>query len=151
MIVKLRLVEQKDWKYILEIRNQDEVRLACYDTSIINYKTHEKYMKMLEEDPNSHQWIIVCDGVDVGQGKIDRGVLGYMITKDYRGKGIWSKAFPLVVKEAKKLGFKQLGGTVKYGMKKQLIIAEKLGFKKTEILYKDDQPYEYKMIKNLED
>ena len=150
MIVKLRLVTKNDWNLILKIRNEDDVRFACYDTSIIDYETHAKYMEMLEHDPNSHQWIIVCDDVDIGQAKIDRGVMGYMITKEYTGKGIWSQAFPLVIELAKRLNFKKLNGTVKYGMDKQLTIAKKLGFKTTKIVYKNDKPYEYKMEKSLE-
>ena len=48
MIIKLRPVTREDWRFILEIRNQKDVRMACYDTSIIDYSTHEKYMKKLD-------------------------------------------------------------------------------------------------------
>ena len=40
--VKLRPVNQDDWNFILEIRNQEEVRNACYDTSIIDSSTPDK-------------------------------------------------------------------------------------------------------------
>ena len=87
--VKLRPVNQDDWNFILEIRNQEEVRNACYDTSIIDSSTHEAYMHKLDNTPNCHQWIIVYNNKDVGQAKVDDLVLGYMLSTDYRGKGIW--------------------------------------------------------------
>ena len=71
MNVKLRPVTQNDWKFILEIRNQEEVRMACYDTSIIDYHDHEKYMKKLDNTLNCKQWIIVFNDIDVGQAKVD--------------------------------------------------------------------------------
>ena len=148
--VKLRPVKQNDWKFILEIRNQEIVRNACYDTSIIDYSTHEKYMHKLDSATNCHQWIIVYNDKDVGQAKIDDLVFGYMLSDEYRGKGIWSSAYPLVIKEAKKNGFTKLKGTVKFNQKKLLEIALKLGFVKTGIRSKDSEPVGYDMEKNLE-
>jgi len=147
--VKLRPVTQKDWKFILEIRNQEEVRMACYDTSMIDYHKHEKYMKKLDNTLNCKQWIIVFNGIDVGQAKIDDLVLGYMLTKTYRGKGIWSDAYELVLQEVRKIGYKKLKGTVKYEQKKQLEIALKLGFVITGDLYKDGKAVGYDMEKIL--
>ena len=123
--------------------------MACYDTSIINYSTHEKYMKKLDNQPNCHQWIIVYDGVDVGQAKVDDLVFGYMLTEKYRGKGIWLNAYPLVLEEAKKNGFKKLKGTVKFDQKKQLAVALKLGFVITGDLFKDGKAVGYDMEKTL--
>ena len=100
--VKLRPVNQDDWNFILEIRNQEEVRNACYDTSIIDYSIHEAYMHKLDNTPNCHQWIIVYKNEDVGQAKVDDLVFGYMLSDEYRGKGIWQSAYPLVLKEVKK-------------------------------------------------
>jgi len=149
MTVKLRSVTQKDWKFILELRNEKQVRMVCYDTSIIDFKTHEKYMKKLNSESDSHQWIIVDGDLDVGQAKIDNLVLGYMLKSDYRGRGIWSKAYPLVLEEAKKLGFKKLKGTVKFEQKKQLEIALKLGFVITGEVFKDNKSVGYDMEKNF--
>ena len=128
--VKLRPVNQDDWNFILEIRNQEEVRNACYDTSIIDSSTHEAYMHKLDNTPNCHQWIIVYNNKDVGQAKVDDLVLGYMLSTDYRGKGIWSYAYTLVLKEVKKMGYTKLKGTVKFNQKKLLEIALNLGFVK---------------------
>lgn len=149
MDIKLRPVIRKDWGFILEIRNQKDVRMACYDTSIIDYFTHEKYMEKLDNQPNCHQWIIVYDGIDVGQAKVDDLVFGYMLTEKYRGKGIWLNAYPLVLEEAKKNGFKKLKGTVKFDQKKQLEVALKLGFIITGDLFKDGKAVGYDMEKTL--
>ena len=149
MNVKLRPVTQNDWKFILEIRNQEEVRTACYDTSIIDYHKHEKYMKKLYSTLNCKQWIIVFNGIDVGQAKVDDLVLGYMLTKKYIGKGIWSDAYELVLQEVRKIGYKKLKGTVKYEQKKQLEIALKLGFVITGDLYKAGKAVGYDMEKIL--
>jgi len=143
-------VTQKDWKFILDIRNQKEVRIACYDTQIIDFSTHEKYMKKLDTNPNCHQWIIVYNDKDVGQAKVDDLVLGYMLTDEYRGKGIWSNAYPLVLEEVKKIGYKKLKGTVKFDQKKQLEIALKLGFIIIGDLFKDNKPVGYDMEKILQ-
>ena len=151
MIIKLRPVTREDWRFILEIRNQKDVRMACYDTSIIDYSTHEKYMKKLDSESNCHQWIIVYEGIDVGQVKIDDLVFGYMLAEKYRGKGIWLNVYPLVLEEAKKNGFKKLKGTVKFNQKKQLEVALKLGFVITDDLFKDGKPVGYDMEKILVD
>jgi len=140
---------QKDWKFILELRNKKEVRMACYDTSIIKYNTHEKYMKKLNNTLNCYQWIIVCDGEDAGQVKIDDSVFGYMLKANFRGKGVWSKAYPLVLDNAKKLNFKKLKGTVKFNEEKLLDIAEKLGFKIIGKVFRDNKEVGYDMEKIL--
>ena len=149
MTTKLRPVKREDWEFILKIRNQNDVRLACYDTSIINFSTHEKYMKKLDTQPNCHQWIIVYDGNDAGQVKVDELVFGYMLSEEYRGKGIWVKAYPLVLEEVKKLGFRKLKGTVKFDQEKQLEVALKLGFVITGNLFKEGKAVGYDMEKKI--
>ena len=106
-------------------------------------------MKKLDNTVNCKQWIIVFNDIDVGQAKVDDLVLGYMLTKKYRGKGIWSDAYELVLQEVRKIGYKKLKGTVKYEQKKQLEIALKLGFVITGDLYKDGKAVGYDMEKML--
>ena len=107
-------------------------------------------MKKLNNESNSHQWIIVDNDLDIGQAKIDNLVLGYMLKSNYRGRGIWSKAYPLVLEEVKKLGFKKLKGTVKFEQKKQLEIALKLGFIITGEVFKDNKSVGYDMEKQIQ-
>ena len=124
--------------------------MACYDTSIIDFPTHEKYMEKLNSTPICDQWIIVYNDEDVGQAKVDDLVFGYMLKKEFRGKGIWSQAYPWVLEEVKKLGFKKLKGTVKFKQKKQLEIALKLGFVITGKVFRENIPVGYDMEKTLQ-
>ena len=59
MNVELRSVEKKDWEFILHLRNQEEVRLASHDTSIIDDETHLKYMQEMTVDKKKIHWIII--------------------------------------------------------------------------------------------
>ena len=100
--VKIRPVEKKDWKFILHLRNLEDIRLAFHDSSIINDETHLKYMQKMEANPNFFQWIITYNKKDVGYIKIDGLVFGSMLLNEYRGEGIGKQAYALVFKEAKK-------------------------------------------------
>ena len=104
MMTSLRKVEKNDWKFILDLRNQKEVRLACHDTSIIDYQTHLKYMQKMAKNPYFFHWIITYHKKDVGYIKIVNLEFGSMLLNDYRGRGIGKLAYELVFKEAKKLG-----------------------------------------------
>lgn len=88
MNVGLRQVYRKDWKFILNMRNEEQVRLACHDTSVIDFETHKRYMNALENDPGAHQWIITWNNEDVGHTKIIGEEFGYMIKGGFRGLGI---------------------------------------------------------------
>ena len=113
MSVGLRPVHREDWQFILDIRNQDEVRLACHDTSVIDVGQHKQYMENLEKDPHAYQWIITYDNNDVGHVKIIGQELGCMIKDGFRGKGIASSSYKLVFEEARKLGLHKINGTYK--------------------------------------
>ena len=150
MNVKLRKVEPKDWEFILNMRNQDDVRFACHDSSIIDYETHEEYMKRLDSDPNSHQWIVVYEEQDVGHIKIVNLEFGSMLLNGYRGRGIGKLAYELVFKEAKKLGLTKLTAQVKINRKTSLKFEEKTGWIKKGIIYKNNKPYAFSLDKIIE-
>ena len=149
MTVSLRSVKKSDWRFILEIRNQKDVRIACHDTSIIEYSTHEKYMQKLENDPNCFHWIVKFKDEDVGYVKLVNGEFGYMIKDGYRGKGIGKNTFSLVFEEAKKRGMKLLYGVIKIEQTIPYQIARKAGFIQKKIIEKDGKPYAYYLEKNL--
>jgi len=148
--VKLRKVEPKDWEFILNMRNQDDIRFACHDSSIIDYETHKEYMKRLDLDPNSHQWIVVYEEQDVGHTKIIGEEFGYMIKDGFRGKGIGTKIYELVFEEAKKLGIKRLHDTIKIDKPIPLKVAKKVGFIEKGIIKKDGKPYAFSLDKIIE-
>jgi RimJ/RimL family protein N-acetyltransferase len=147
--INLRAVTRSDWKFILRIRNEPEVRSACHDTSVIAPDTHERYMKSLENDPNVHHWIICCEGEDVGHVKIVAGELGYMLKEGFRGKGLGTKFHELVFIEARKLGIKKLKDTIRVENRASLNLALKTGFVKKGLLSNKGKPYAYILEKRL--
>ena len=149
MIVKLRLVKKIDWKFILEIRNQDDVRFACHDTSKISMKTHEEYMEKHENNPKSYFWIITFDDKMVGFCKIIDEELGYGIKDGFRGKGIGSKTLSIVFDMAKNLGLEKIKGIIKSDQVIPLKVAEKAGFVKIGTIKKNKKTYSYILEKSL--
>jgi len=132
------------------MRNQDDIRFACHDSSIIDHETHKEYMKKLDSDPNSHQWIVVYEGNDVGHIKIVQEEFGYMIKDGFRGKGIGTKVFELAFEEAKKLGIKRVHSTIKIDESIPLKVAKKVGFIEKGIIKKDGKPYAFSLDKIIE-
>ena len=149
MNVKIRPVEKKDWKFILHLRNLEDIRLAFHDSSIINDETHLKYMQKMEANPNFFQWIITYNKKDVGYIKIDGLVFGSMLLNEYRGKGIGKQAYALVFKKAKKLGLTKLTAQVKMDRETSIEFEMKTGWIKKEIIYKNNKPYAYSLEKPL--
>ena len=149
MSVKIKLVEEKDWEFILQLRNQEDVRLACHDTSIIDSKTHLEYMQKMKTNPNFFHWIITYNQKNVGYIKIVNLEFGSMLLNDYRGKGIGKQAYALVFKEAKKLGLTKLTAQVKTNRETSLEFEMKTGWVKKEIIYKNNKPYAFSLEKVL--
>jgi RimJ/RimL family protein N-acetyltransferase len=147
--VSLRPVTRKDWTFILQIRNEPDVRLACHDTSVISFDAHTNYMAKLETDPDVHQWIICSEGENVGHVKIVHGELGYMLKNGYRGKGLGTKFHELVFIEARKLGIKKLKDTIKLDNRASLNLAVKTGFMNLGIIFKGSKPYAHVLEKRL--
>jgi RimJ/RimL family protein N-acetyltransferase len=123
--------------------------MACHDTSVIDHETHKRYMQGLEKDPNIYQWIITCDGLDVGHAKIIGQEFGYMIRNGFRGKGIGVRFHELIFREAVRLGIPKLKDTIKIGNKASLNLALKTGFVYTGTVYADNQPYAYTLEKAI--
>lgn len=147
--VNLRNVKEKDWEFILEIRNQKDVRNACHDTSIISFEQHAQYMEKINNDPDSYQWIVTYNEIDVGHTKIINHEFGYLIAKKFRNKGIGTKIYKLIFKEARKLGIKKLHDTIKIDQDIPLKVALKMGFIQKEIIEKEGESYAYSLDKIL--
>lgn len=150
MEVSLRQVRQSDWKFILSVRNEDEVRMVCHDTSVIPYGTHQKYMEKISKDPNVRQWIVVCDDEDIGHTKIIGNEFGYMIKKGFRGKGLGETIHKLVFEEAKKHGIRKLNVTIKAGNEPSLNLCRKTGFVDSSPIFNDGKVVAYILVKTLE-
>lgn len=150
MKISLRSVRRSDWKFILSVRNEDEVRMACHDTSIIDYDTHNKYMENISKDPNVLQWIVVCDGEDIGHTKIIGNEFGYMIKKRFRGKGLGTSIHELVFAEAKKHGLNKLNVTIKAGNEPSLNLCRKTGFVDSGQIIDNGKIIAHTLVKTLE-
>lgn len=150
MEIRLRPVKQRDWKFILSVRNEDEVRLLCHNTSMIDYETHRKYMERISKDPNVHQWIVMCDGEDIGHTKIIGSEFGYMIKNGFRGKGLGTTIHNLVFEEAKKYGMSKLNVTVKAGNEPSLRLCRKTGFVDSGQIVSGGKVVAYTLVKTLE-
>ena len=149
MSVKIKPAEKKDWGFILQLRNQEDVRLACHDTSIIDNETHLKYMQKMKTNPKNFHWIITYNKKDVGYIKIVNLEFGSMLLSDYRGRGIGKQAYTLVFEEAKKLGLTKLTAQVKMDRETSIEFEMKTGWVKKEIIYKNNKPYAYSLEKPL--
>ena len=149
MNVELRSVEKKDWEFILHLRNQEEVRLASHDTSIIDDETHHKYMQKMTANEKIFHWIITYNKKDVGYIKIGDLEFGSMLLNDYRGRGIGKLAYALVFKEAKKLGLTKITAQVKINRETSLEFEMKTGWVKKGIIYKNNKPYAFSLEKSL--
>ena len=149
MKIGIRKVSKKDWEFILHLRNQEEVRLASHDTSIIDDETHLKYMQEMTVDKKKIHWIITYNKKDVGYIKIGDLEFGSMLLNDYRGRGIGKLAYALVFKEAKKLGLTKITAQVKINRETSLEFEMKTGWVKKGIIYKNNKPYAFSLEKSL--
>ncbi len=146
--IKLRMVEKKDWEFILEIRNEKEVREACHDISVISKKDHMIYMKKISNESNCYQWIVTKNNDDIGYAKLIRGDFGYMIKNKFRGKGFGTLLYDEVFSELKKSGIEKICGDIKINQLIPLKLALKVGFIKKGIIIKNNTQY-YHVEKTL--
>lgn len=150
LIIKLQPVKKEDWEFILKLRNDPTVRVACHDTSTISIQKHVKYMAKIDNLPTAYQWIVTCDGKQIGHTKIIDHEFGYMLDESFRGKGIGTQIYKLIFLEAKKLGINKLHDTIKIEEKIPLRVALKVGFIQKEIIKKNGLPYAYSLEKIID-
>ena len=149
MTVTLRSVSKDDWDFILTIRNDQSVRDASYDTSIISKSDHFEYMKKINNDSKCYQWIITNDDENIGYVKLIHGDFGYVIKKEFRGKGFGTLLYKAVFSELKKIGIKKIFGYIKLNQTIPLRLALKVGFIQKSIIKKNNVEYYY-VIKSFE-
>jgi RimJ/RimL family protein N-acetyltransferase len=147
--VKHRIVTPNDWLFILDIRNEEDVRNASFNTEIIDHDRHIEYMHRLESMKDVYQRIITYEDEDVGYIKVIDNEVSYMIKKEFRGKGIMKSSFEILFKDLKRLGNTKVNASIKAENYASLKLAEKMGYKITKITYKNNRPYSYLLEKNL--
>ena len=124
MQINLRKVTQKDWDFILNLRNQFYVDSFYEQKKPIQKEEHYEYMKKQNSNPNFHQWIATDGNEDFGYIRILDKNLNVMVEKEFQGKGIGKIMVNIVEKKALSLGIKKLKAEVIVGnesSKKMLI------------------------------
>jgi RimJ/RimL family protein N-acetyltransferase len=147
--VKHRIVTPNDWLFILNIRNEEDVRNASFNTNIIDPDCHIEYMNKLESMKDVYQRIITYEEKDVGYIKVVDDEVSYMIKKEFRGKGIMKCSFEILFKDLKSLGNTKVSASIKAENYASLKLAEKMGYKIVKTTHKNNRPYSYLLEKQL--
>jgi len=115
MQINLREVTQKDWDFILNLRNQFYVNSFYEQKKPIQKEEHYEYMKKQNCNPNFYQWIATYGNNDVGYIRILDEDINIMVKKKFQGMGIGTVMLNLVENKALSLGIKKLKAIVLVG------------------------------------
>ena len=115
----LRAVELDDAKLLYIWRNEKETRKNSFNSNLIDFNEHLNWLEKKLENNARLFYILVCDGMEVGQVRVDIegkiGVVNYSIDSKYRkmgyGKSILELAEQELLKNAANL--KKIVGYVK--------------------------------------
>ena len=129
MKIKLREVIEKDWDYVLGLRNQFYANSFYVQTKPISKDEHYEYMNKQKSNPNFHQWIATDGKYDVGYIRIFDKDINIMVEKRFQKKGIGTIMLKLVEKNAIKIGIKKLKAVVMTGNKSSKKIFIKNNYK----------------------
>jgi len=114
LVVVLKTVNEEDWDFILELRNE------FYDffykqTKPLTKTEHYAYLEKQKFNSHFHHWLIFSNETPIGYCRILNNDVGIMIQKEFQNQGFASKALSLLENEAKKLGLEKLVALVKIG------------------------------------
>ena len=141
MNIELREVTEKDWDFILNLRNNFYANSFYEQKKPINKDEHYKYMNEKIINPNFHQWIAIDGKIDVGYIRILDQDINIMVEKKFQTKGIGTTMLSLVEKKALKLGIKKLKAKILDGNESSKKIFLKNNYKlKLHCLEKDIFP-----------
>ena len=129
MKINLRDVTEKDWDYILNLRNQFYVNFFHEQKKPIEKDEHYEYMNKQKSNSNFYQWIATNGEDDVGYIRILDQDINIMVEKKFQTKGIGTVMLNLVEKEARGLGIKKLKAKVLIGNDSSKKIFEKNNYK----------------------
>jgi RimJ/RimL family protein N-acetyltransferase len=115
MKIKLRKVIEKDWDYVLGLRNKFYVNSFYIQTKPISKDEHYEYMNKQKSNSDFHQWIATDGKDDVGYIRILDQDINIMVEKIFQTKGIGTIMLKLVEENAKKIGIKKLRAVVMTG------------------------------------
>lgn len=104
----LREVNSNDMMLIFNWSNDPAVRLESFNSEPILLENHKKWFTKVMDDNNILFYILQEDGKDVGQIRLavenNTAVISYMISAEFRGRGLGKKIIHLAeerIKQAK--------------------------------------------------
>ena len=114
----LRDARKQDVDLIFEWANDSTVRSFSFNSEPIPYENHIKWFARLLDSDCAKMYIMIKDGVPVGQIRIsiigDEAEIGYSIAKESRGKGYGTRIVKLLESECRGNGsLKRLVARVK--------------------------------------
>jgi RimJ/RimL family protein N-acetyltransferase len=112
MEITLKTVEDKDWDFILDLRNHKQIRKFMTSDKIISKNTHYTYLKNQKLNPKFLNRIIYFENKRVGYVRISGEDVSIFIHPNFQGKGIATIALELIQPIAKNNGFVKLVGKV---------------------------------------
>ena len=127
--LELREVLEKDWKFILELRNENYQNNFLKQKEPIKNNEHTEYMNKQELNPKFHQWIAVYENEDIGYVRILDDDVNIMVKKLFQKKGLGTAMLNLLEIKAKKLGIKKLNAKVLANNENSKKIFEKNNYK----------------------
>ena len=126
--IELRKVVEKDWGFILNLRNEFYTNSFYEQKKLIQKTEHYEYMNKQTTNPNFHQWIAVNDSLPIGYIRILDHDINIMVDKKFQNKGVGTTMLKLVEEKAKKLGLKKLEARVLIENQNSLKLFQKNNF-----------------------
>ena len=126
--IELRKVTEKDWDFILNLRNEFYTNSFYEQKKLIQKTEHYEYMSKQTTNPNFHQWIAASDGLPIGYMRILDHDINIMVDKKFQNKGVGTTMLKLVEEKAKKLGLKKLEARVLIENQNSLKLFQKNNF-----------------------
>lgn len=134
----LRRVTKEDATLLYEWANDDECRQNSFHSNYIEWEEHVEWLNKQLSDPSVLMFVLVDEGSDVGQIRLDRKgdcyVISYSIAKLYRRMGYGKQILML----AEKYLYERYDNAILYAqVKKDNIMSqrlfENLGYNKNEL------------------
>ena len=130
MNIELRQIDEKDWDFILDLRNS--ARKHFFQNEEITKKNHYNYMKKNSINPKFNLWIVHFEKQNLGYVRLLDTEISVVIFEKYRGKGIGNIALKMCMEKCKKLGIDKLTAIIRTDNLASLNMYSKLGFIQTK-------------------
>ena len=136
-IVSLRPAQFGDWKFLLELRNEESVRKNSFDPTPVDAVSHQTWLKRKLNDDHVIIWIgQAADGQSLGQIRLERdpssgvATISIAIVESFRGLGLAEQLIRLVCLGAlERPGIRAVRAMVKSDNLGSIRAFEKAGFR----------------------